>query len=161
MVRAYTTRAKKSSVFLCFFIKIFSGFSIPRVVNVFIPVFSRVCGIFYENVSHACEIVSAGNFGQKTTIQSDLLDGRRGDFRFLGFCRTVRGHSAKARRPNAQRPDFTARRPPACSFHFFQLPQCPLRVLPRPKPRPDPPRVRRVALVVLLWHRVNQLRQLA
>ena len=46
MVRVYTTRAKKSSVFLCFFIKIFSGFSIPRVVTVSIPVFSRVCGFF-------------------------------------------------------------------------------------------------------------------
>jgi hypothetical protein len=97
MVRVYTTCAKKSSVFLCFFIKIFSGFSIPRVVNVFIPVFSRVCGIFYENVSHACEIVSAGNFGQKMTIQSDLLDGRRGNFRFFGFCRTVRGHCGRKR----------------------------------------------------------------
>jgi hypothetical protein len=90
MVRVYTTRAKKSSVFLCFFIKNFSGFSIPRVVNVFIPVFSRVCGIFYE-------IVSAGNFGQKTTIQSDLLDGRREDFRYFGFCRTLRGHCGRKR----------------------------------------------------------------
>lgn len=88
MVRVYTTRAKKSSVFLCFFIKNFSGFSISRVVTVSIPVFSRVCGIFYENVLSAFEIVSAGNFGQKTTIQSDLLDGRKGDFRFFSFfCR--------------------------------------------------------------------------
>ena len=83
MVRVYTTRAKKSSVFLCFFIKIFSGFSIHRVVTVSIPVFSRVCGFFHENVSPAFEIVSEGNFGQKMTIQSDLLDGRKGDLQFF------------------------------------------------------------------------------
>ena len=103
MVRVYTTRAKKSSVFLCFFIKNFSGFSIPRVVNVFIPVFSRVCGIFYENVSHACEIVSAGNFGQKTTIQSDLLDGRRRGFSVFRILPDgARALRSKARRQAAR-----------------------------------------------------------
>ena len=103
MVRVYTTCAKKSSAFLCFFIKKFSGFSIPRVVNVFIPVFSRACGIFYENVSHACEIVSAGNFGQKTTIQSNLLDGRRRGFSVFRILPDgARALRSKARRQAAR-----------------------------------------------------------
>lgn len=161
MVRVYTTRAKKSSVFLCFFIKIFSGFSIPRVVNVFIPVFSRVCGIFCENVSTDSRNRFSRKFRSKNDHPVGFAGWSQGGFSVLGILPDGARAFGENAPTNAQRPDFTARRPPACSFHFFQLPQCPLRVLSRPKLRPDPPRVRRVALVVLLRHRPNQLRQLA
>ena len=88
---------------------------------------------------------------------------QEGIFGFSDFAGWCAGIAVESTPSGCTRPDYKCgcARSPACSFHFFQLPQRPLRVFPRPKLRPDPPRVRRVALVVLLRHRVNQLRQLA
>jgi hypothetical protein len=85
MVRVYTTRAKKTSVFLCFFIKIFSGFSIPHVVTVFIPVFSRVCGIFYEIVSTDSRNRFSRKFRSKNDHPVGFAGWSQGGFSVFGI----------------------------------------------------------------------------
>lgn len=103
MVRVYTTRAKKSSVFLCFFIKIFSGFSIPRVVNVFIPVFSRVCGIFYEIVSTDSRNRFSRKFRSKNDHPVGFAGWSQGGFSVLGILPDgARALRSKARRQAAR-----------------------------------------------------------
>lgn len=52
-------------------------------------------------------------------------------------------------------------RSPACSFHFFQLPQCPLRVSPARSCAPTRRAFAAYRGEPLLRHRANELRQLA